>query len=96
MKNMKLYKILKFRNIALLSILAGIVLVLFFIWLFGNDSPIITIFSILPIAGFIGLIIVGFTHCPYCKKHFFSAWFYSNIFTNKCVHCSKGVNDDAL
>jgi hypothetical protein len=93
---MELSKIIKIRNLGLFLMAAGVILSLTTQWLPSNHSPFVPITSLITIVGFVTLIFVGITPCPYCKKHFFWSWHLSNIFTNKCVHCNKGVNDGAL
>ena len=55
--------------------------------------------AVLPVVfGFIGIALlfrVAFTRCPYCGKQFFTTWYFTNMFSRKCLHCKKGVSNEA-
>jgi hypothetical protein len=62
------------------------------------DSDVISIPFGLTYFAVTGLLFISlaFSKCPRCKKFFFSTWFWSNPFTNKCLHCGLRLKGDRV
>ena len=87
----KVRRILRKRNIALLSILFFVPFIGITDYLFKSERVTLT-FAILAFI-FIGwqLVVLNFTKCPRCHKFFFWSKFWANGFSSKCMNCGLGV-----
>ena len=52
-----------------------------------SGGTLVLIFFILMLPATILGWMVGLWKCPRCNKLFFMKWYWSNIFSNKCLHC---------
>lgn len=93
---MSVSKILKIRNLGVLLFVAGIILVMIMVLIFGSNNPNTPIPLFLSFLGLVVVASVSLVSCPYCNKRFFWSWRFANPFTNRCMNCGKGKESDAL
>jgi hypothetical protein len=92
----KVKKMLRKRNIALLSIFLFVPFVAIIDMLFNSDKATLSF----AIATFIiigwQIVALIFYKCPRCQKLFFWSQVWANVFTNKCMNCGLGIEKRKL
>ncbi|SRR5690242_3394335 len=60
---------------------------------FDKDATIVGVFCICYMLGWMVLIVRATrARCPRCGKIFSAKWYWSNVFTQTCLHCHLGMD----